>query len=323
MEAAEQDAAARDRLRARLDAKAARCDELAAVRAELSQQLAGVRHTLAMQEASMRSSLDVLRRSGAAFRLPPEVSASLTRLRESQLAMMGGSASVPGSTFASPMTTPRTAGAAGASGFGFGDGTPADNRRTVSPSPLPAYRVAAAARPRSASAAPRTPAYLTNMASPSPRGARVMKTAAGRSPRGAYPFTNLHGSPAGAAMGAPSTQPQVHKRVRPRSAVEAEKAGMGPRVTGAAANAPAPADKYTTRGGSGSSALARREEELRVVLREEIDKETERQAVLAGGWAALVVRAWGKEGAGCGSYEVLRSSHQQFPHQQHTRRRGR
>jgi hypothetical protein len=30
--------------------------------------------------------------------------------------------------------------------------------------------------------------------------------------------------------------------------------------------------------------VSRREEELRRVLREEIDKETERQAILSGGW---------------------------------------
>lgn len=76
-EAAELDLARRDRIRAQLHDKAARVDAIVAQREALAKQMQRVRHSMAQQEGAIRASLELLRRSGASFALPPDVARAL------------------------------------------------------------------------------------------------------------------------------------------------------------------------------------------------------------------------------------------------------
>jgi hypothetical protein len=52
-------------------------DAIVAQREALAKQMQRVRHSMAQQEGAIRASLELLRRSGASFALPPDVARAL------------------------------------------------------------------------------------------------------------------------------------------------------------------------------------------------------------------------------------------------------
>jgi len=199
--AAEANEAVRSRIRAHADGKAARVEAIVRERKGLANQLQRVRHSMQQQESAVRSSLDLLRRSGAPFALPPSVAASLA--------------------FAGP-------GLSGSmSSFSMG-------------------------RPGSVAGSQ------------------------GRYGQRSYSAASVHASPT--AVGA-------FKRVRPVSAAVAARYGNSNPQSSPHAKALAGGQygsAYTTAGPVAINGVARHEAELRLVLRQEIDKEAERQGILAG-----------------------------------------
>lgn len=267
-------------------------DELVATREALSRELARVRHSMAQQEQAVRDSLSLLKRAGASFAIPPELARTLAKATASPFASMTASGSPTLSALLSPRARPASASPSPSAPHAHGLRTSGAASLSAASSPRPLYfnspRAAGGSpSPRPASAAP-VPAAAGGAAAR--RGVSVAAvtssvTATGV-PRRARPLS-ASAQLLRASKGATSvtaSYPMASPRSHSGAAGVAASAGAGfsKGAAGAAAEQQQRMHKYTTAGPIAADVLARREEELRRVLREEIDKETERQAILAG-----------------------------------------
>ncbi|KAL6764653.1 hypothetical protein V8C86DRAFT_2474102 [Haematococcus lacustris] len=317
-QAAEKDRAKRQAYEARVQEKAARVEEIMEQRDRLARQMQVLRRSLQQQTHALHCSLELMRRSGAAFVLPPDVSRSLDAaggpayfLSAPRLSHLQQSFSGRPGLLGSPATNPRPQSAARLR-----------HSTASSPSPSPGLQrrlqgwqadgppsPSASLSPASFSAA-RSPGKPLASQSPlqhsksRPLSAHVaMRGGPTHSPppglRGPARPSSARPTPSAPARQQPlapgDSSSGVQVRQRPSSAITPRQdpatrpaSFTTPPSKGAAAAGVQRAGSVSKRGPAGLSPeglqapLSSREGELRETIKREIAKEAERQVILDG-----------------------------------------